>query len=168
MEEGREEWDEVKVASKCVLMYQHKEWTAEELLVFVLQTSAKKLFSHKDCGSKESPKLSCEQYSFTISLSLQDEHLLASLHTSLLIVSFSCSFPPSHAFIPQTAPQSCLGLSWFICSFPHLTGIWSFHFASLYCEPSLPRSGESFAFDWNYITPLAPLQICSACYVPGY
>lgn len=34
MEEGREEWDEVEVAPKCMLMFQHKDWTAEELLFF--------------------------------------------------------------------------------------------------------------------------------------
>lgn len=43
-----------------------------------------------------------------------------------------------------------------------------FHFSSLYCKPALPSSSESFAFDWNYIAPLAPLQILSACCVPSY
>lgn len=65
-------------------------------------------------------------------------------------MTFNCSFPSSCFFILQIASHSCLCL-WFICAFPHLTLIWSFHFASLYCKPPLPRSNESFPFDCKCI-----------------
>lgn len=165
-EEGTEEWDEVEVAPKLMLMFQHKEWTVEELLVFLLSTSAKKLCPRlwKQAISQTLLRLLFKHH-FTVSV---NQYLLASFHTFPLIVSFSCSFPPSCAFTPQIASQSCLGLCWFICSFPHRTGIWSFRFASLYSKPALPRSCESLTFVCNCITPVTSLQDHSAHCVPGY